>query len=520
VLGDLDPQEARDALAACLRDEDAGVRATAIASLARDGNAAALAPIIEGSDDPDPSVRRATVEAIASLGVRTGPASGAVARLTHDADPGVRSRAAAVLVAATGDPEASTALADLARDEAAEVRALAFGAMHGLHAPQLFDVASAALTDPVPAVRAEAAGAVATLDPARALDPLVGALADDQPLVRDAVARALGVLGAPAVAPVAGALASPDRRDGALAALEHLPLNGRTEAVRAFAVAMVAEAVESHRLSAGIDDVADARLALLRDSLRWRSERQAVLALRAAALESGIALSVALENLSVADPAQRANALEVIESVGAREIVRPLLSMWDGSPVRIDRDALLERLRDDPDGWIRACTELAMEPRSDDTQGGTTMTRTMDTLSPMERVLFLRDVPLFSELPPPDLMPIAVIAEEHAYADGDVIGVQGEPGESMHVIVSGDVSVVTRDPDAHDREVAVRSRGEVVGEMAVITHEPRIASLVARGDVRVLTISRPQFEAILRERPETALGVIRVLSQRLASATG
>ena len=148
------------------------------------------------------------------------------------------------------------------------------------------------------------------------------------------------------------------------------------------------------------------------------------------------------------------------------------------------------------------------------------MTRTMDTLSSMERVLFLRDVPLFSELPPPDLMPIAAIAEEHAYTDGDIIGVQGEPGESMHVIVSGDVAVVTRDPDAHDREVAIRSRGEVVGEMAVITHEPRIASLVARGDVRVLTISRPQFEAILRERPETALGVIRVLSQRLASATG
>jgi hypothetical protein len=201
--------------------------------------------------------------------------------------------------------------------------------------------------------------------------------------------------------------------------------------------------------------------------------------------------------------------------------VRPLLSIWDGSPVRIDRDALLERLRDDPDGWIRACAELARQPRSDNpTQGGTTMTRTMDTLSPMERVLFLRDVPLFSELPPPDLMPIAAIAEEHAYGDGDIIGVQGEPGESMHVIVTGDVAVVTREPDAHDREVAIRSRGEVVGEMAVITHELRIASLVARGDVRVLTISRPQFEAILRERPETAIGVIRVLSQRLASATG
>ena len=50
----------------------------------------------------------------------------------------------------------------------------------------------------------------------------------------------------------------------------------------------------------------------------------------------------------------------------------------------------------------------------------------------------------------------------------------------------------------------------------MITSEPRKAGLVARSDVRVLSIARPQFEAILRERPETALGVIRVLSQRFA----
>ena len=49
------------------------------------------------------------------------------------------------------------------------------------------------------------------------------------------------------------------------------------------------------------------------------------------------------------------------------------------------------------------------------------MTRTLDTLSPMERVLFLRKVPLFAELAPPDLLPIASIAEEHLYADGETV---------------------------------------------------------------------------------------------------
>ena len=126
------------------------------------------------------------------------------------------------------------------------------------------------------------------------------------------------------------------------------------------------------------------------------------------------------------------------------------------------------------------------------------MTRTMSTLSPMERVLFLRDVPLFAALPPQDLQPIAAIATEHTYEDGDTIAVQGEPGEEMHIIVSGEVAVSMRDAAGEERVVAVRSKGEAVGEMAVITHEPRVATLLARGSVRVLTIAKPQFEAILR----------------------
>jgi CRP-like cAMP-binding protein len=72
--------------------------------------------------------------------------------------------------------------------------------------------------------------------------------------------------------------------------------------------------------------------------------------------------------------------------------------------------------------------------------------------------------------------------------------------------------------DGGERDVAIRSQGDVVGEMAVLTSQPRMASLVARGPVRVLSIERRAFESILRERPGTALGVIRVLSGRLAES--
>jgi CRP-like cAMP-binding protein len=133
----------------------------------------------------------------------------------------------------------------------------------------------------------------------------------------------------------------------------------------------------------------------------------------------------------------------------------------------------------------------------------------------MDRVLFLRKVPLFAELPPQDLQPIAAIAEEQAFTDGDAIVRQGDPGDAMHIIVDGDVSVVV-DDERGAKTVARRSSGDVVGEMALITNEPRIATLIAHDRVRVLSIGRAQFEAILRERPETALAVMRQLCSRLA----
>lgn len=142
---------------------------------------------------------------------------------------------------------------------------------------------------------------------------------------------------------------------------------------------------------------------------------------------------------------------------------------------------------------------------------------TLSTLSLMERILFLRRVPLFADLGPADLKQVAAIAAERLYPDGEVIAQQNEPGDEMYIIVSGEVRVMAgAEPGT---EVARRKPGEYVGEMAILSQKPRMASLVASGDVRLLCIAQPQFEGLLRERPETGLAVIRVLCARLESAT-
>jgi CRP-like cAMP-binding protein len=136
----------------------------------------------------------------------------------------------------------------------------------------------------------------------------------------------------------------------------------------------------------------------------------------------------------------------------------------------------------------------------------------------MERVMALRKVPLFAELSPADLARVAGVAEEHTYADGDLIAAQGEIGDELHIVVAGAVGVV-REGHGANAPIARREAGDVVGEMSIITRGPRIASLVADGDVRTVRIGRREFESIIRERPDVSIAVMRVLAERLGVET-
>ena len=280
-------------------------------------------------------------------------------------------------------------------------------------------------------------------------------------------------------------------------------------------------------------------------------------------------MATAIDNLKSRDPNQRAYAMETLESIGELPIVRPLLSLWEaGEATPARSDGWLAQLLQDSDAWLRACAALVAggsdDPHARDllarivesdtdtlvretaasAMKGDLPVHTLQTLSLMERVLFLRRVPLFADLSPADLKHVAAIADERFFHDGDVIAWQGDPGDEMFIIVSGEVRVLeaadggrpstlrVRSPlpsvgdfagqaslrsaqDAPGAEVARRRPGEFVGEMALISQGPRVASLVASGHVRVLCIDQKQFEGMLRERPEISLAVMRVLIARL-----
>ena len=492
ILGDLDTPEAIPALIHGVRDEDPEVRATALRALARSGAFAASDEIPDRLADPVPEVRLAALEALDALRADRARARA----LLGDPDGLVRARAAGILLADGEDAEAEAALARLTRSPHADARIAAFRGLAASRSEAAADLARTGLSDPAPSVRSEAARTITIVDPVGGVDELLASVAGGGEVL-----------------------------EAAVEAMRSSPERAR-EPVERLAAESATRALESRRLADSIETNGDDRLDLLRDSLVTASRRDAVTAIRAvASLRDSGAISVALESLSEADAVQRANALEVIETIGDRDLVRPLLALWEPERSPHLEGDWHDRALHHPDDWIRACAEWVVDATTTDAktrgtgneaEGEGEMTETLTTLPVMERVLFLRRVPLFADLPPQDLLPIAAIASEHSFADADTIAEQDEPGDEMHIIVSGYVMVILRQQDGHQQVLAVRSTGDVIGEMAVITSGPRMASLAAKGPVRLLSIARRQFEAMLRERPETSLALMRVLCQRLA----
>lgn len=103
------------------------------------------------------------------------------------------------------------------------------------------------------------------------------------------------------------------------------------------------------------------------------------------------------------------------------------------------------------------------------------------------------------------------------YEPGAVLFREGEPGDFMYVIQSGEVEI-RRTIGEVERVLAVLPAGEFFGEMALINQRPRSATAVVRRPSRLLVIEARTFEAMIRGKTEIAVRMIRTLAGRLERA--
>jgi CRP-like cAMP-binding protein len=103
------------------------------------------------------------------------------------------------------------------------------------------------------------------------------------------------------------------------------------------------------------------------------------------------------------------------------------------------------------------------------------------------------------------------------FAAGTVLFEEGQPGDHMYVVTSGQVEI-RRKVGETERLLAVLMPGDFFGEMAILNARPRSATAVTRVDSRLIVIEGRMFEAMLRARPEIALRIIKTLAMRVENA--
>lgn len=128
----------------------------------------------------------------------------------------------------------------------------------------------------------------------------------------------------------------------------------------------------------------------------------------------------------------------------------------------------------------------------------------------------IRKVPLFAGLTPQQAERLYASGRTLTVAPGEFIIREGEPGDSLFIVLEGELEVTKRDGE-RDIRLAVRRPGEFLGEMSLLEHSPRTASVRALSAGRLLSIGPEAFREVLESSPAVATAVLRTVAGRLRS---
>ena len=138
-----------------------------------------------------------------------------------------------------------------------------------------------------------------------------------------------------------------------------------------------------------------------------------------------------------------------------------------------------------------------------------------ESISVPDKILHLRGIQIFEGLSVSELAAIASVMEEAVYDKGSTIIREGEPGETMYMIIGGEVSVLKGQEGGHEIELDRMGSGGYFGEMALFEDQVRSATIRAEEETRLLVLHKREFGEIVREYPQIALHICKELSNRL-----
>ena len=136
-----------------------------------------------------------------------------------------------------------------------------------------------------------------------------------------------------------------------------------------------------------------------------------------------------------------------------------------------------------------------------------------------EEVEILKRIPLFTNIDPAKLKLMCFASERMTFKDGEVLCRQGETGDAAFIILDGKADVQVERKEG-TMSVATLTKNDIVGEIAILCDVPRTATVVAKGDLTTLKVTKDLFFGLVKDFPEIGIEIMRVLAHRLETTTG
>lgn len=188
------------------------------------------------------------------------------------------------------------------------------------------------------------------------------------------------------------------------------------------------------------------------------------------------------------------------------------LSLLERHPGEVDGEAVLA-LTDSKNPFIREAARRIVDPKpkpNDDKENKMAAAITIP-----EKILHLKGIEIFEGLSVGELAAVASVTQEVSFPAGEIVIQQGDPGETMYLIIEGEVSIIKDAGTENEFELDRIQQGDYFGEMALFEDLVRSATVKTRTPCRFLVLDKGEFKEIVKEFPEIALHICKVLSSRL-----
>jgi CRP-like cAMP-binding protein len=132
-----------------------------------------------------------------------------------------------------------------------------------------------------------------------------------------------------------------------------------------------------------------------------------------------------------------------------------------------------------------------------------------------EKIVLLKGIELFESLSVGELAAIGSVVEEVDYPAGEIIIKEGDAGDTLFLMISGEVSVSKDMGGINEIEIDRMTDGEYFGEMALFEDTTRSVSIRTEKPSAFMVLHKQEFKEIVREYPQIALEICKVLSSRI-----